>query len=89
MEIEVLDSKKNELKIEIKGESHTLCNSLVKELWNDKSVKSAGYLLESTMEENPILTIITAGKSPKKALSDAAERLSKKIDEFATKFKKI
>lgn len=89
MEIKALTNKKNELKVEIKEESHALCNSLTKELWNDKTITSAGYMLESTMEENPILTVKTKGKTPKKALLDASKRLSKKLDEFQKKFKTL
>jgi len=89
MEMVALTNKKNLIKLELKGESHALCNSLVKELWNDTSIKTAGYMLESTMEENPILTVKTQGKTPKKALLDASKRLSKKLDEFLIKFKKL
>ena len=39
MEIKVLEKKKNKLKLEIIGENHTFCNSLRKELWNDKAFK--------------------------------------------------
>lgn len=89
MEIIALTNKKNELKIELKNESHAISNALTKELWEDKTVISAGYMLESTMEENPILTVVTKGKTPKKAIQDAIKRLTKKFDEFQTKFKKI
>lgn len=88
MDINTLQNTKDTLKIEIKGESHSLCNALTKELWNDKSVKSTGYMLESTMEENPIMTIKSTNK-PKKALLDASKRLSKKLDEFQKKFKAL
>lgn len=89
MEIVSLTNKKNELKIELKAQSHALCNSLTKELWNDKTVTSAGYMLESTMEESPVMTVKTKGKTPKKALLDASKRISKKIDEFEKKFKTL
>lgn len=46
-------------------------------------------MLESTMEENPILTVITKGKTPKKAIQDAIQRLTKKLDELQKKFKTI
>lgn len=89
MEINTITNKKNELKIELKEESHALSNALTKELWEDKTVESVGYMLESTMEENPILTVITKGKTPKKAIQDAIQRLTKKLDELQKKFKTI
>lgn len=88
MEINVLGKSKNKITFELVGEDHTFCNILRKELWNDSSIKSAGYSMETGLQNVPKFTIETEGKSPQKALTDAVSRLLKKSDEFSTKFKK-
>lgn len=86
MELVVLESKKNKLKLEIKGESHALCNALRHELWNDKAVTKAGYRLESSLEAAPL--ILVESTNPKKSLAAAASRLRKTLSQFEDKFKK-
>ena len=87
MEIEVLEKGKNKLKIKLKGETHTLCNSLRRELLNDKDVKIAGYAIEHSLVEDPFLVI--EGKNPKQALLKAIDRLKKRNKEFKTKLKSL
>jgi len=43
LKINVLKKSGNELKIEIVGSSHGLCNLLAKRLLEDKTVEFAGY----------------------------------------------
>lgn len=89
MEIKVLEGKKNRLVIEIKGEGHTFCNALKKELWNDSHVKIAAYKIEHPLVGIPKLIVETDGKEmPKKALTEAAKRLGKLADKFKTTFLK-
>ena len=88
MEIKVLEEKKNKLIIELKGETHAFCNALKKELWNDKSVKAAGYNIEHPLVGIPKIVIETDGKDPKKALIDAAGRLKKSFDLLKSEFLK-
>ncbi|MBU4502483.1 MAG: DNA-directed RNA polymerase subunit L [Nanoarchaeota archaeon] len=75
MEIKVLEKKKNKLKLEIIGEDHTFCNTLRKELWNDKDVKVAGYNIEHPLVSNPVLTLETDKKDPKKVLEATIKRI--------------
>ncbi|MFH1972204.1 MAG: DNA-directed RNA polymerase subunit L [archaeon] len=89
MEIKVLESEKNLLKLELMGKSHTLANALVKELWNDPETVIAGYNLKHPQVNNTILVLETKKKDPKKVLIDALKRMDKNYQEFATKFKKI
>jgi len=89
MEIEVLESGKNRLKFKIKGETHTFCNMLNEELWNDKEVKAAGYRIEQSLEEEPIFILETESKDPKKMLLEAASRLEKQFKEFDSKISKL
>ena len=87
MEVKFLEDTKEKLKIEIMGEGHTLCNPLVKELWNDKSVEIAGYNIDHSLVSNPIL--IVQSSNAKSSLKKAIEGLSKKVKQFDDKFKKI
>ena len=86
MELKFLEEEKSKIKIEIKGEGHTLCNPLVKELWNDKDVTVSGYSIDHSLVSNPILTI--ESKDAKTSLKKAIERLSKKIKDLDDNFKK-
>ncbi len=88
MEIEVVEQGKNHLRLKVKGENHTFCNALVKELWQDKDTEIAGYEIPHSLTEDPILTLHTK-KDPVKALNEAADRLKKQNKELATKFAAI
>jgi DNA-directed RNA polymerase subunit L len=89
MEIKILEESKNKLKFELKDESHTFCNILRKELWNDSSIKLAGYNIPHSLTGNPIFIIETTNTSPKKALLSAISRLQKKNKDFKEKIKKL
>ena len=87
MELKFLEDTKEKVKVEIKGEGHTLCNPLVKELWNDSNVEVAGYNIDHSLVSNPIL-IVESKTNAKTALKKAIESLSKKIKQLDDKFKK-
>ncbi|MEK6940657.1 MAG: DNA-directed RNA polymerase subunit L [Nanoarchaeota archaeon] len=76
MELEVIKKTKNLIKLKIKGEDHTFCNALTKELWADKDTEIAGYSIAHSLTEEPILTF-ESKKDVIKALNDAAERIKK------------
>jgi len=80
MELNVLENDNGILRIEIKGEGHTLCNDLREELSNDKSVDAAGYTIESKLMSSPILLI--KGKNPKKSLEKAIENIKKRNEQL-------
>ncbi len=88
MELEILESEKKRLKFKLKGETHTLCNILRNELWNDKATTVAGYKIEESLESSPVFILETEGKDPKKVLSDAIERLRKGFKDLGTKLNK-
>jgi len=89
MEINVLEKEKNKLKIEIIGESHTFCNSLRKELWNDKDVKIAGYNIEHPLVANPVLSLETDKKDAKKVLEATIKRLKDRNAKIKTAVKQV
>lgn len=77
----ILDTK-NELEIEITGETHTLCNALRKTLMEDEEVEAAAYKVEHPIIGEPKLYI--KAKNPREALKKAAETLKSRCDEFKT-----
>lgn len=87
MELNPIESTKTKLVLEIAGEDHTLCNPIRKELWNDKTVKVAGYNIEHPLVSNPVLII--EATDAKKSLLAAIERLKKQNKDFLTKFKAL
>lgn len=89
MEIKVLEQEKNKLKIEIIGETHTLCNAIRNELWENKSVEIAGYHLEHPMVSSPVLVIETEKEDPKKILLSATSSFKKKISELRKQVDKL
>ena len=89
MEVEVLESSKNKLKFKIKGETHTFCNILRREIYKDKSTKIAGYRIEKSLENEPIFILETETKDPKKILLEAVDRLRDEFKELESKVVKI
>ncbi|MFH0797863.1 MAG: DNA-directed RNA polymerase subunit L [Candidatus Woesearchaeota archaeon] len=88
MKINIIDHTSNRLKFELEGKSHTLCNALSSELWNDKDVAVAGYTLDHPLIGSSILIVETTKGDPKKALLSAIDRLKKKNKEFLSAMKK-
>ncbi len=78
--MKVIKDTKNELEIEITGETHTLCNALRKTLMEDKDVISAAYVIDHPIVGQPVLYI--NAKNPKKSLKKAAETIKKQCNEF-------
>lgn len=78
--MKVITDKKNELEIEITGETHTLCNALRKTLMEDKDVEAAAYVIDHPIIGEPKLYI--KAKNPKKSLKNAAETLKSRCEEF-------
>lgn len=82
MEINVLEETKTKLVFELPGEDHTLCNALKRELWNDKSVKAAGYSVNHPSIGTPKMVVETSGESPRTAVLEAIKRLKKETDKM-------
>lgn len=89
MKVIVKENKKKRLVIEIQGESHTLCNAIKDELWNDEDVDIAAYRIAHPLTAHPEMIIETKSGEPMKALNDAIKRLSKQNDAFRKKFASI
>ena len=88
MEITILEDTKTKLVFEIKGEDHTLCNALRKELWDQKDVKISAYNIDHPVVGFPKMIIETTSKSAKDVLLTAIDSLKKKNTELLKKFEK-
>lgn len=77
MEFNVIEDKKGRFQAELIGVDGTVCNLIVDELWNDKSVTVAAYNIEHPLVANPKIVIETDGADTKKAFVDAIARLKK------------
>lgn len=75
LKIKVLKKTANELKIEIEGTEHGLCNLLQKNLLEDKNVDMAGYDIPHPLASNPVIYVRMKGAAkPEEALKKAAEK---------------
>ena len=84
MKIKVLQKSGNELKIEIEGGTHGLCNLLQKRLLEDKNVDFAGYDIPHPLASNPTVYVRMKGnKKPEDALIGAVEKIRQANDAFS------
>lgn len=85
MKIKVLSKSKNELKIEIEGAGHSICNLIQKRLLEEKSVDLAGYDVPHPLAEKAILYVRMNGASkPETALIRAINKTLKINNDFKT-----
>jgi DNA-directed RNA polymerase subunit L len=90
LRIKTIKKTKDELKLEIEGESHTFCNLLQNTLVEDRSVKIAGYDTPHPLTEKSIMYIkVKKDGTPRKALERALKKISQRTDEFLSEFKKV
>ena len=85
--MKIIKDTKNELEIELEGESHTLCNVLRKILMEDEDVRAAAYVIEHPIIGEPKLYI--RGKNPRKSLMKAAETLKSRCEELKNLIKSV
>lgn len=90
MKVNVLKKAENELKIEIEGSSHGLCNLIQKKLLEDKRVDFAGYDLPHPLASSPIIYLRVKGKAkPEAALLDAVEKVKASNEAFGKEIELI
>jgi DNA-directed RNA polymerase subunit L len=83
VKIKVLQKTENELKIEIEGAEHGLCNLLQKRLLEDKRVDMAGYDIPHPLASNPVIYVRMKGAAtPEEALRKAAEKAREENEAF-------
>lgn len=88
MELNILEESKNKLVVELKGESHSFCNALKDELWNNKKVNITGYNIAHPLIGIPKLVVETESGDPKAILVDAANKIKKNAQELLKAFSK-
>ena len=84
----VIEEKKGKIIFELEGASHTVCNILKKELWKDKHIKNAGYVVRHPLVGKPEFLVETDGEDPRKVVVSACQRISKDMNKFSAEFKK-
>ncbi len=90
MEINILEENGKSMVFEVKGENHTLCNVLKRELWSNKHVKTATYAIKHPLIGIPEISVETDGEiKPRKAVMDAADKLIDEVEKFGKEFKKL
>ncbi|MGB9713408.1 MAG: RpoL/Rpb11 RNA polymerase subunit family protein [Candidatus Bathyarchaeales archaeon] len=89
MKVKVLKETSNELKIEVEGIGHGLCNLIQKRLLEEEDVDLAGYDIPHPLASNPIIYIRTKGRAqPKGVLFRALKNARKTNDNFRKEFEK-
>lgn len=89
MKVNVLKKEANELKIEVEGAGHGLCNLLQKKLLEDERVDLAGYDVPHPLASNPIIYVRMKGAAkPADALIKAAEKARETNKAFSKELKK-
>jgi DNA-directed RNA polymerase subunit L len=89
MKVNVLKRTENELKIEVEGAGHTICNLLQKRLLEDENVELAGYDISHPLTPTPVIYVRTKGKvKPEEALLKALEKAREMNEGFGKALKK-
>lgn len=89
MKVNVLSKTASEIKVEIEGVSHGLCNLLQKKLLEDKRVDMAGYDVPHPLASNPVIFVRMKGAAkPEDALITAAEKAREANDVFSKALEK-
>ncbi len=84
MNIKIVKKTENELKIEIEGAGHGICNLLQKKLLEDKSVEQAGYDVPHPLASNPVIYVRMKGTAkPEDALIQAAQKAQESNTAFS------
>lgn len=86
MEMNILESSKNEIKLEL--ENITVAEILRIYLNKDSSVNFAAWKREH-LTKKPVLVVKTKTKTAKKAIQDAVDDITKDLDKVEAEFKKM
>jgi len=90
VKVNVIKKSGNELKIEIVGSSHGLCNLLTKRLLEDKTVEFAGYDVPHPLASSPNIYLRMKGKAaPEEALLRAVEKVREANDAFSKELNRV
>jgi DNA-directed RNA polymerase subunit L len=89
LKVKVLKKEANELKIEVEGAGHGLCNLLQKKILEDERVDLAGYDVPHPLASSPVIYVRMKGTAkPEDALIKAAEKAREVNKAFSKELKK-
>jgi DNA-directed RNA polymerase subunit L len=89
MKVNVLKKTSNELKVEVEGAGHTLCNLVQKKILEEKNVDMAGYDIPHPLTLTAVIYVRTKGSvKPEQALRNALENARGMNKEFNKEFAK-
>jgi len=84
MKVNVLKKTSNELRIEIEGVGHTVCNLLQKKILELRSVEQAGYDIPHPLTPNAVFYVRTRGTAkPEQVVREALENAREMNKEFS------
>lgn len=90
MKINIIKKSDNELKIELVGSTHSICNLLQKRLLDDKTVEFAGYDLPHPLASSPVIYVRMKGTAkPEEALIRAVEKVRETNDAFSKELERV
>ena len=90
MKINIVKQSGNELKIEVVGGTHGLCNLITKRLLEDKTVEFAGYDVAHPLAASPNIYLRMKGKAkPEDALLRAVEKVREANDAFGKELNRV
>ncbi len=88
MEIEVEEVGPSEIRVVIKGETHTLLSPIVEELNTRDDVEFAGYDVPHPLKEEGVIFLrVRDGLDPRKILREAVEKLIKEYEGLEKSFR--
>ncbi len=88
MKMEVIKNEKEMAEFRLEGERHSFPNLLRSKLLENKGVEYVSYVLDHPLDKSARFVIKTSGKTPKKALEEAAKEIESDLEEFGSKIKK-
>lgn len=89
MKVNVLKKTSDELKIEVEGAGHTLCNLIQKKLLEEENVDLAGYDVPHPLTSSTVIYVRTKGNAkPEQVLRNALEKARDMNKEFSKEFEK-
>jgi DNA-directed RNA polymerase subunit L len=90
VKINILKKSENELKIEIEGSSHGLCNLIQKRLLEDPRVDFAGYDVPHPLASSPIIFVrMKEGNQAVDALVDAVAKVREANNAFGEELERV
>ncbi|MHA1961808.1 MAG: RpoL/Rpb11 RNA polymerase subunit family protein [Candidatus Thorarchaeota archaeon] len=86
MKPRLIESTRQEIKIEFQDEGHSFCNLLRKTLLELPGVEFAGYNIDHPLLSSPIVTLRTKRRQSNVVLREGLETMLARTEEFRKKF---